>query len=405
MAAPAGSILPTTFFDGLSQLWGACAYVGSAIVAAGFVFAAVSTGNDPIGQLRLLVRLFLIGLATLFLREWLMRLNDVVSTLGDFMGIDPVKVDDKFVTFISGTSSKPGTSVWDVIWGTGSIGTAMSYALLWLFGWLSWAVQYIVKLVGDVLLSAGWALSPIFLSFFMIRPMAGVGLKYLLGLIALVCWPFGWVMAAVVTNALLDAAAKASLIPVVLTAGAPVAPVLTVLLVGVWMIMSSLLSPYVTTRVLLMGANPAAAFAQGVGGASQAAFAGGVGAAVTAATGGAAAAGVVAAAVAGAASSGVESSARGGGAAATSSTAMRGLSGFYGAGYSRRQTAAAEGVAASFSRMAGAAESMASSRAQQAEFFREAWRRRNRPEPERAEQPHTSDPNKTAIEIEVYAKK
>jgi len=43
----------------------------------------------------------------------------------------------------------------------------------------------------------------------------------------------------------------------------------------------------VTTKILLMGANPAAAFAEGVGGVTQATFSGGVGAAVAAATGGA----------------------------------------------------------------------------------------------------------------------
>ena len=146
-------------------------------------------------------------------------------------------------------------------------------------------MQYVVKLIGGVLLTAGWALSPIFLSFFMLRPMSGVAQKFLLGLIALVCWPFGWVMAAVVSNAMLDAAAAANLVPVI-NVGAPLAaPALTVLLVGSWMLISSVLAPWITTKVLLMGANPAAEFAQGVGGVMQSAFSGGVGAGVAVATG------------------------------------------------------------------------------------------------------------------------
>ncbi len=158
-----------------------------------------------------------------------MRLNDVVSAFGDYLAIDPAMVDEKFTKFVAGTSdAKPDASVWDVIWDTGSVGTAIAYAMLWLFGWLAWGFQYIVKLVGDILLSAGWALSPIFLSFFMIRPMAGVGLKYVIALVALVCWPFGWMIAAVVTNAMLDAAARASLVPIIVP-GATAATVLTVL--------------------------------------------------------------------------------------------------------------------------------------------------------------------------------
>lgn len=288
MAAPGGSILPSTYFDGLSTLWGGCAYVASAIVAAGLVFQTVRSRPDAGSFILLLAKVFLIGLSTVFLREWLMRLNDVVYAFADMMGVDPTTVDDRFIAFIAGkTAADPNASVWDIIWGTKSIGTAICYAFLWLFGWLSWGAQYVVKLVGGILLTTGWSLSPLFLSFFMLRPMAGVAQKYVVGLVALVLWPFGWVIAAVVTNAMLDAAATANLVPI-FEVGAPLAaPALTVLLIGSWMLVSSFLAPWITTKVFLMGMNPATAFAEGVGGVMQAAFSGGAGAAVAVATGGA----------------------------------------------------------------------------------------------------------------------
>src|SRR5688500_15435571 len=314
MAAPTSSILPASYFDGLSTLWGGCAYIGSAIVATGLTLHTVRSRPDVGTFTWLLAKVFLIGLSTLFIREWLMRLNDIVLSFGSMMGVDPRVVDERFVQFIAGkTAANPKASVWDVIWGTKSIGTAVSYAFLWLFGWMSWGVQYVVKMIGGVLLTAGWALSPIFLSFFMLRPMSGVAQKYLIGLVALVCWPFGWAIAAVVTNALLETAATASLIPVILAGASIAAPALTVLLVGVWMLVSSILAPWITTKILLMGTNPAAAFAQGVAGVAQAAFTGGVGAAVAAATGGAGAAGAVGAAAGGALAAGTEAAARGGG--------------------------------------------------------------------------------------------
>ncbi len=398
MNAPAGSILPQTYFDGLSQLWGATAYVAASIVAAGLAFAGWSNRNDPVALLRLIVKLFFIGVATIFLREWLMRLGDVVTAFGNVFNIDPTSVDEKFIQFISGTSpSKPNASAWDVIWDTGSIGTAIAYALLWLFGWFAYGVQFIVKLVGDILLSAGWSLSPLFLAFFMIRPMAGVGLKYILGLVVLVCWPFGWVIAGVVTNAMLDAAATASLLPVIVTGGAPVAPLLTVLVIGVWMLISSALAPYVLYRVLMSGANPAAAFAQGMAGVGQAALAGGVGAATAAVTGGAAAGGVVAAAAIGTMAAGTESAARGGGSARTTSTAVGGMSGFYGGRLVRQQATAMSEMAAAHSRRAAAAEAFS-------EEFTEHSRQRRSRQGDFAQQPHSADPNKDAVEIEAREK-
>ncbi|MFT3868412.1 MAG: hypothetical protein QM715_07935 [Nibricoccus sp.] len=388
-----GTILPSSYFDGLSTLWGGCAYVGSAIVAAGLVFQTVRSRPDASSFVWLLTKVLIIGISTVFLREWLMRLNDIVYAFSAMMGVDPTAVDDRFVQFIAGkTSANPNSSVWDIIWGTKSIGTAISYAFLWLFGWLSWGVQYVVKLIGGVLLTAGWSISPIFLAFFMVRPMAGVAQRFLLGLIALVCWPFGWVMAAVVTNAMLDAAATANLLPVFI-AGAPLAaPALTVLLVGAWMLISSILAPWVTTKILLMGANPAAAMGQGIGGVMQSAFAGGTGAAVTVATGGGAAPAVIAAAAVGTLATGSESAARGGGSARTTSTAINGLSGFYQGSYMRRNTVAAEMAAEAHTRRAATSEKMA------AEILAHN-RSKKKSRSGFDHQPHNDDPNKEALDI------
>lgn len=393
MTVPFASILPSTYFDGLSTLWGGCAYVGSAIVAAGLVFQTVRSRPDASSFIWLIAKVFIIGISTAFLREWLMRLNDIVIAFGTMMRVDPRMVDERFIQFIAGkTVADPNSSVWDIIWGTESIGTAVSYAFLWIFGWFSWGVQYVIKLIGGVLLTAGWAISPIFLSFFMLRPMSGVAQTFLLGLIALVCWPFGWVMAAVVTNALLDAASAANLVPVI-NLGAPLAaPALTVLLVGSWMLISSVLSPWVTTKVLLMGANPAAEFSRGVGGVMQSTFAGGVGAAVAAATGGAAAPAVIAAAAVGAVSAGGESAARGGGSPRTTGTAVSGLAGLHQGRYMKRNTAAAEATAAAHEKRAAASEALA------AEVLGKAQRKRQ----SRSgfdHQPHEEDPNKAALDI------
>ncbi len=395
MAAAPDSILPQSYFDGVSTLWGACAFLGAAVVAAGLVFHAARSRPEPASYLWVFAKVIMISIATVFIREWLMRLNDVVMAFGSLLGVDPRAVDEKFITFITGkTAANPDASVWDVIWGTKSIGTAFCYALLWLFGWLAWGLQYIVKLIGGVLLTAGWALSPLFLSFFMLRPMADVARKYLLGLIALVCWPIGWAIAAIVTNAMLDATATASLLPVIVS-GSLIAPALSVLLIGAWMIVSAVLAPYITTKVLLMGANPLSASAQAAGGVAQGAFVGGVGAATAAVTGGAAAPAVISAAAVGATMAGGESAARGGGFPQTTAAAVGGAAGLYRGGFVRRQTEAMEGTASAQKRRAAASERYASQ-------YEDAVRQAR--ESDFPDQPYHSDPNQAAIEIEAHVK-
>src|SRR5256885_695912 len=116
MAGVAGTILPDSYFDGLSTLWGGCAYVGAGLVAVGLVFQSVHGKPEPAGYIWLFAKVFFIGIATLFLREWFMRLNDVVLAFASMMGVDPLAVDSKFVTFISGKAAgAPDTSVWDVL--------------------------------------------------------------------------------------------------------------------------------------------------------------------------------------------------------------------------------------------------------------------------------------------------
>lgn len=395
MAAAGGTILPDSYFDGLSALWGACAYVGSAIVATGLVVQALRSRPDPVSYVWLLGKVVLIGTATLFIREWLMRMNDVVIAFASVFGVDPRLVDQKFVAFISGrTGNASDTTIWDVIWNTRSIGTGICYALLWFFGWLAWGVQYIVKLIGDILLTAGWSLTPIFLGFFMLRIMSGVATKYVLGLVAITCWPFAWALTSVVTNALLDTAAAASLMPVIVTGGAPIAPMVTVLLIGIWMLVTSALAPWVTYKVLTTGANPAAALAQGLGGVGHAAFIGGVGAATAAVTGGAAASAAVASAAVGAMSAGTESAARGGGFPKTTATVVGGMAGLYRGQFAYRQSAAMSESAAADMRRAAAAESITAQ-------YKENTRRDRRGF---AHQPHHPNPNQAAIDIETNAK-
>lgn len=398
MNSAGGTVLPQSFFDGLSQLWGLSAYAAASLVAIGLLFSAWSRGGDPRHLLQLIAKALFVGLATVFLREWLMRLNDVVSAFGEVFQIDPARVDDRFITFISGTTpSKPNASVWDVIWDTGSVGTAIAYALLWLFGWFAFGVQYIVKLVGDILLASGWALSPLFLAFLMLRTMRGVGVKYVLGLVVLVCWPFGWVIASVVTNSLLERAAVASLLPVVIPGGASVAPILTTLLIGVWMLMSAALAPYVLYRVLMSGANPAEAFAQSVGGVMQSVLVGGVGAATTAVTGGASVGAAVAASAVGAMAAGSESAARGGGFPKTTATAVGGAAGLYRGQFVRQQASAMKDMAAAESRRASASESFT---AQFADHARKSRQRQSA----FPNQPHHPNPNQAAIDIDSHAK-
>jgi type IV secretion system protein TrbL len=391
MGAPAGSILPQSFFDALSTLWGVTAYVAASIVAAGVALSGWTNRDEPNALLRLLTKVILIGLATACLREWLIRFGDIVNAFGSVFQIDPRAVDEKFIHFLAGSpASNPKVSAWDVIWNTGSVGAAFAYAMLWVIGWISFGVQFIVKLVGDILLSAGWALSPLFLACFLLRPMAGVALKYILGLVVLVCWPFGWVLAGVVTDAMLDRAAAANLVTVLIPGGDPIGPILTVLLIGLWMIVSSITAPYVLYRVLTSGANPAAAFAHAVGGVMQGTLIGGAGAATAAVTGGAAAPAVIAAAALGAMAGGTESSARGGGFPSTTATGVGAAAGLYRGRFVRRQTGAMEDMAAAQTRNADAAEE-----------FNSHLRRHTTRHPN---QPHRSDPNQAAIEIEAHAK-
>src|SRR4051812_9425287 len=102
MPAPSGSIIPASYFEGLSSLWGGCAYLGSAIVAAGLVFQTMRSRPDAVSFIWLLTKVFFIAVSVVFIREWLMRLNDIVAGFGSLLGVNPREVDERFVRFVAG---------------------------------------------------------------------------------------------------------------------------------------------------------------------------------------------------------------------------------------------------------------------------------------------------------------
>jgi type IV secretion system protein TrbL len=186
------------------------------------------------------------------------------------------------------------------------------------------------------------------------------------------------------------------LLPVVVPGGGAIAPLITVLIIGAWMLISSALAPYVLYRVLTSGANPAAAFAQGVGGVAQSALAGGVGAATAAVTGGAGAAAAITASALGAMAAGSESAARGGGSARMTGTVVGGAAGLNAGRMVRQQSDAMGEMARAHTRRAAAAEAFS------AEFTEHSRQRRR--QSSFPHQPHHPNPNQAAIDIEAREK-
>lgn len=170
---------------------------------------------------------------------------------------------------------------------------------------LASAIVFYAYLVQKFVLYLGYALSPIFIGFLAVRTLQSIGVSYLLGLIGVMLWPFGWGVASIMTKGLIDFMSDQSFLSGGSLAGAAgytLQNLIGVGILGIWLIFSTIAAPVILQKAIASGTQIGQALASGAATAGVAAAATGANTAATLASGGGApavAAGILGGAAAG----------------------------------------------------------------------------------------------------------
>ncbi len=191
----------------------------------------------------------------------------------------------------------------------------MAGALL-LLGYITKGIVLLFLVLQKILLTFAYALSPIFVGFFALRSTRGIAVNYLMTTVGLISWPLGFALSACGTYGLVQFFGNAGFFSVAGNLLMLNEAFFALLIIAVWLLVSTIISPVIISKVMATGAQAGSALLAGVANTVAAA----TGAAVTT---GATLAGGAAAGGAGAAAGGSAPAASSGGGSAGISSALR----------------------------------------------------------------------------------
>jgi Mannosyl-glycoprotein endo-beta-N-acetylglucosaminidase len=167
-----------------------------------------------------------------------------------------------------------------------SLTVALLFPLVHLLSLIALGCMWIMQAVQQILYIVEIAVSPIFLGLFMIPRLAGIAVKFFLFLASLCLWALGWVVADLLTQALINLAVNPTN-NAALSAFSGTSMLLGYWVVlALWVIGSSFFAPVIVSGMLLSGSSGIAALFGATVGAVAGSAVGGAGSlAATAATG------------------------------------------------------------------------------------------------------------------------
>ena len=137
---------------------------------------------------------------------------------------------------------------------------AIIYALLTLLSWVAMAIMYFVYAVQRTVLLACWAVSPLLLPLLTVRPLAYLGVRHVLRILAIMLWPLGNALAACFTDGLISVAVDQNFLAthsVLGSLGYGLQNLLAILVIAIWIIFSTISAPAFIQRMVVGSAGSA----------------------------------------------------------------------------------------------------------------------------------------------------
>ncbi len=280
--------------------------VAMVVLFAALVIAAWkgSMSGDSTSAIHMLATIAVLAIVINLFPDWVDELVQVAHSLLGQLNADPSTSHQEFAQLLTGADEEGAEDIgfWDVLWSDeGGLGKAMIYVFVLLIGKLAWLIVWIAYLVQHVVAIFSIAVSPGFLAMFALGATRGVSIKFILSLLGVILWPIGWAVADIMTDALLQLAAE-DRIYVITGNDAMLAGTQTlsfILLISIWMLVSTIAAPFLISKAIESGSQIGAAMVASLVSSTSQGASYGLGAGATARFAGASGVGSAAAAIGG----------------------------------------------------------------------------------------------------------
>jgi hypothetical protein len=251
------SIFPT-FLTKCGELHSLLLSVAFALFVTG-VIATAFQRFTPRALLHLMLRLLLLTSLLVFLPSWGNTLQTLLqNSVLSGLGVDPSQVYQQYSQLLTTkmNQNSSDTSWWDIVSQFKSMTVDLLVtAAFWLIGQLAWLLLFWAYIFQKVILNIGYALSPLLIGFMAIPPLKHIGSRYLLNLTGVLLWPFGWAVAALITQGILDFMTDQSFLSLDPSAQLySLQNLIGLVVAGFWIIFSTVAAPVIIQHVISSGA-------------------------------------------------------------------------------------------------------------------------------------------------------
>lgn len=178
--------------------------------------------------------------------------NSILSGLG----VDPADIHTQFNRLLKVKhDAATDHSWWEILADVNGFTVELLVSgVLWLLGQFASLLLFWAYIFQKVILYLGYALSPLLIGFMAIPALRSLGNRYLMNLFAVLLWPLGWAVAALVTQGILDYMTDPALKFFDPTASAyTLQQLLGVAVIGFWIVFSTVAAPVIIQQVFTQG--------------------------------------------------------------------------------------------------------------------------------------------------------
>jgi hypothetical protein len=232
--------------------------VAFVLITGGLIASTIANNHNGAAQLQSVGRIIVFVILIVFLPSWG---NQVVSIVSDVvtnvLKVDPAKIHDQYQAALQLKKSSDGNSSWwERLIHFPDIMEGIISAIFIVLGWLASTIEWWAYILQTAILFIGYALSPIFIGMMSFPSLQNTGRTYLFNLLGVMIWPFGWGVAGLITQGMIDFMTDQSF----LTSGQGGGTVLYSLqnlmglaFLGIWIIFSTIAAPIIIQKAITNG--------------------------------------------------------------------------------------------------------------------------------------------------------
>ena len=246
------------------------------LLTSGLIASTISHHREGHAQLHAIGRTIVFIMLIVFLPTWGNQIaSDVDDLVKNVMKVDPAKIHDQYQAALELKKSGPGpTSWWDKLFSFPSLIESLMSVIFIVFGWLASTIEWWAYIIQTAIVFVGYALSPIFIGMLAFPSMKNVGRNYLLNLLGVLIWPFGWGVAGLITQGMIDFMTDLSFLSaggVAGVVGYSLQNLMGLAFLGIWIIFSTIAAPVIMQKAIATGGSAAASLLGGAFSAGRAA--------------------------------------------------------------------------------------------------------------------------------------